>query len=300
MVTKAKTNLFIPRIYKEENKVEEVLNYTSNYKLFFRNFLKNKFAITGLVIFIIFVATAFLAPIWAADPLFVDSANSHLMPSTKNWFGTDWLGRDIWSRVWYGLRYSLILSITVTFINVTTGTVFGLLQAYYSKFDQYSNLAIKVLYALPSVLLLIIFAISLNPSFSVLVLSLTVTGWVIPSQQVRVQALRVKDSDYISASVLLGSKRNKVLLNIMTTLIPIIVVQFSIIMPQVILAESFLGFLGLSVPDIPTMGNVINDGRNFIITNPLEVVIPTLVMITTVAGTQITGFGIEDAFRSLN
>lgn len=299
MKHKTKQNLFIPRLYSEIRETEKIFKHKTNRREFFNNLFSNKFAIVGMIILSIFVLSAIIIPLTTIDPYLIDSGNAHANPSKKHLFGTDWSGRDIWSRTWHGLRFSLLLSLIVSSINITIGTLIGIFQGYYTKFDKYSTLAMKVMYALPSVLILIIFSVVFDPSLLVMVLALCMTGWVMPSQQIRTQALSVRKSNYITASIVLGSNWRKLFKNIFISILPILVVQFSITVPQVILAEAFLGFLGLSIPDMPTMGNVINDGRPYILTNPLEITLPTSIMLFTVGGFQIIGFGIEDSFRRM-
>ncbi len=215
-------------------------------------------------------------------------------------FGTDFLGRDLWARLWFGLRASIILGLITTSINIIIGTIIGLNMGYYNRFDSIMLWVVKVLSSIPIVLILILFSVSFGASIGIMILSLTITGWIGPSQQVRSKVKVDKNLDFMVASKVLGTKNYKILISFIILAIPTIVNQFILIFPKMILFETTLGFLGLSMPDIPILGNIINDGKDQLFTFPYQLFIPIGFLVTSILSIQIVSSGIQDAFNTNN
>ncbi len=288
------------QIKKTETKIE-VSEYNSVFKDAWRRFKKNKTAIIGGIIFILLVFFAILfTNLPNYDALSVSAENADLGASKDHWWGTDSVGRDFWSRNWGAIRYSLLLAFITTTINIMIAILIGLSMGYFEKFDRYFSYVIKVLYALPSIIILILFAVIFDTddsflAFWVIVLSLTFSGWVNASQQIRGITLKTRNLDFITASQTLGTKRFKILKIFFVYALPTIIIQYAIIFPRMIISESILGFLGLSVPDIPTLGNLINDGRAPFLNHPYQLLIPLTMLAITTISIQLVVFGIEDA-----
>ncbi len=281
---------------EENTEIKNINSYTSAAKDSWKRFIKNKTAITGLIIFGILLFAVIVFPLLPNyDALSVNSSNINQGPSSEHWWGTDANGRDFWSRNWGALQYSLLLALISTSINIVIAIAVGLSTGYFEKWDRYFGYVIKVLYALPSIIVLILFSVIFSPSFGVLILSLIVTGWVNASQQIRGVTLKTKNLDFVTASQTLGTKRFKIMRVFFSYALPIIITQFVIIFPRMIISESILGFLGLSIPDIPTLGNLINDGRGPFLNFAWQLLIPLGLLGLTTISIQLIGFGVEDA-----
>ncbi len=280
---------------------EELFSYKSNTKEIITRFAKNKIAILGMIVFILLLLTSIIVMFLPNYDLGTGEAiNSDLPPSVDNWFGFDTVGRDLWSRCWAGLQYSMILALVTTTINVMIAILIGLLMGYFDKFDRAFSGVIKVMYALPSIIVLIVFATVFKTdkqflSFWVLVISLTFSGWVNASQQIRGAVKKTRNLDFITASQTLGTSRISILKTFFVYSMPIIIVQYAIIFPRMVISEAILGFLGLSIPDLPTLGNLINNGRIAFLSYPHELLFPLSMLIVTTVSIQFIGFGLEDA-----
>ncbi len=295
------TNDFKFAELKEENSDIIQTKFVSTKKEITSRFASNKLAMTGAILFllliIISIVVTFLPNYDTGTP------NSSLMdipPSAGHWFGTDSTGRDLWSRNWAAIQYSFSIALIATTINIMIAILIGLLMGYFEKFDRAFSGVIKIMYAMPTIIVLILFSIvfyTKDPikSFMVIILSLTFSGWVNASQQVRGSVKKTRNLEFITASQTLGTSRIKMLGVLFTYALPIVIVQYAIIFPRMVIAEATLGFLGLSIPDVPTLGNLINDARNSFLAYPYQLLFPLLMLALTTVSIQFMGFGLEDA-----
>ncbi len=286
---------------QEEN--VEVVNtkFKSTKKEVAGRFMSNKLAMFGTLLFIALLALSVVFMFLPNyNPGEVNSSLMDLGPSADHWFGTDSSGRDLWSRNWAAVQYSLTLALVATTLNILIAILVGLLMGYFDKFDKWFSGVIKIMYAMPTIIVLILFSVIFSttkplPSFFVIVLSLTFSGWVNASQQVRGSVKKTRNLDFITASQTLGTSRVKMLGVLFTYALPIVIVQYAIIFPRMIISEAILGFLGLSIPDVPTLGNLINDARNSFLSYPYQLFFPLLMLTLTTVSIQFIGFGLEDA-----
>ncbi len=295
------TNDFKFAELKEENSDVIQTKFISTKKEITNRFISNKLAMVGTIIFflliIISIVVMFLPNYNTNDP---NSSLMDLPPGAGHWFGTDSTGRDLWSRNWAAIQYSFIIAILATTINILIAILIGLLMGYFEEFDRLFSGVIKIMYAMPTIIVLILFSIvfyTKDPikSFMVIILSLTFSGWVNASQQVRGSVKKTRNLEFITASQTLGTSRVKMLGVLFAYALPIVIVQYAIIFPRMIIAEATLGFLGLSIPDVPTLGNLINDARNSFLAYPYQLLFPLIMLALTTISIQFMGFGLEDA-----
>ena len=277
------------------------------------SFLKNKSSLIGLILFAIIIILTIVIPLSSNYDRSITpiSGIKNLSPGSKlpaginnelynsNFlflFGTDKFGRDLWTRVWNGLANSILLGLVATTMNVIVGSILGLLMGYYNFANKYLLWVVKILSSLPIVLVLMLFNVTLGSSIYVMLLGLTATAWIAPSQQVRADVLVNKNLDFMIASKVLGTKNYKILSTFFLLSMPTIITQFIIIFPKMILFEATLGFLGLSTPDIPIIGNIINDGKSQMFLFPFQLFIPVGFLVFTVITMQMISSGIQDAF----
>jgi len=268
-------------------------------------FRKNKAALIGLFLLVIVLMMAIIVPLtfkneWATKP----TSNTNMLPGFRDTttghlylFGTDKLGRDLWARVWYGLRTSIFLASVATVINVSTGTFLGLMMGSQDSADKTLMVLVKIFSSIPIVLILILFSVTFGASLPVMLFSLIITGWISPSQQVRADVKINKKLDFMVASKVLGTKNYKIVWTFFLLSIPTIINQFIIVFPKMILFEATLGFLGLAEPDIPILGNVINDGRTQIFNYSYQLLIPVSFLVVTTVVMQLVSSAIQDAFK---
>lgn len=260
---------------------------------------KQPLTVAGLVLLGVFVGMAILAP-WLAssDPASIHLASRLQPPSLNHWFGTDELGRDIFSRVVYGARISIMVATSVVSTTLLLGLLLGGVAGYYGGWvDTVVNvLLMNTFLALPGLLLAIAFVAFLGPGIGNLILALSITGWVGYARLVRAQVLAVREREYIEASRALGANDLRIFLHhILPNIIQPVLVQAAIGMAGTILAEATLSFLGLGVPPpAPSWGAMLNDARFHLFDAPYMVVFPGLAIMLCVMAFNFVGDGLRD------
>lgn len=270
-----------------------------NMRAELREFLRhNRLARVGFAITSLLIILALLAPwISPSDPSAQNLATRLEAPTAAHWFGTDELGRDILSRVLYGARISLFVSVCVVTGCGLTGLTMGMLAGYHGgMLDRAVNLLlINAFLSFPGVLLAIAFAAFFGPGIGKVILALVITGWAGYARIARAQVLKVKELEFVLAAESLGAPRARILLrHLLPNILQPVLIQATIGMAGAILAEATLSFLGLGVlAPIPSWGAMLNDARNHLFDAPHMVVFPALAVILAVLAFNLLG----DAWR---
>jgi peptide/nickel transport system permease protein len=256
-------------------------------------------AAIGFLLLVIFVFSGLAAP-WLTpyDPSAIDLLHRLESPSATHPAGTDELGRDIFSRLLFGARLSLAVSVTVVFVSLALGLAIGGLAGYLGGFvdTALTTFAMNTFLALPGILLAIAFAAFLGPGFSNLVLALAIGGWAGYARLVRAQVLAVRDREYVDAARALGASGLRIFFHhILPNIIQPILVQAAIGMAGVILAEATLSFLGLGIPaPSPSWGAMLNDARLHLFDSPHLVLFPAAAVACAVLGFNFVGDALRD------
>ncbi len=252
----------------------------------------------GFAIVLVLILAAVFAPwIGHANPS-AQNLSARLQPPTaQHWMGTDELGRDIFSRILFGARISLLVSICVVLGCGTIGLTLGLLAGYTGgAFDRVLNLLlINAFLSFPGVLLAIAFAAFFGPGIGKVILALIITGWAGYARLARAQVLKVKESEYILAARSLGASPLRIMLrHLLPNILQPVLIQATIGMAGAILAEATLSFLGLGVlAPIPSWGAMLNDARSHLFDAPHMVIFPALAVMLAVLAFNLLG----DAWR---
>jgi peptide/nickel transport system permease protein len=252
----------------------------------------------GFAIVLVLILAALFAPwIGHANPSAQNLATRLQPPSMQHWMGTDELGRDIFSRILFGARISLLVSICVVLGCGTMGLTLGLLAGYTGgAFDRVVNrLFINAFLSFPGVLLAIAFAAFFGPGIGKVILALIITGWAGYARLARAQVLKVKESEYILAARSLGASPLRIMVrHLLPNILQPVLIQATIGMAGAILAEATLSFLGLGVlAPIPSWGAMLNDARSHLFDAPHMVVFPALAVVLAVLAFNLLG----DAWR---
>ncbi|GEM88568.1 ABC transporter permease [Oceanithermus desulfurans] len=232
-----------------------------------KRLLKNPTALAGMAIIGLFLLTAALAPLVSPhDPTLQDLAQRLQPPGTEgHLLGTDRLGRDVLSRILYGARLSLLISISSVLIGMTIGVPLGLVSGYFGgRLDDLLMRLGDIQLSLPFILLVIAIIAALGPSLTNTILTLGVTSWVVYARVVRGSVLSLKEQDFVQAARALGAPTGRILTRhlLPNAAGPLIVVA-TLELARIIVSEAALSFLGLSgvPPEVPSWGQMLADGR---------------------------------------
>jgi peptide/nickel transport system permease protein len=261
--------------------------------------MQQPLAALGVVLLTIFVVCAVFAP-WLApqDPAQLDLGGRLLAPGHGHWFGTDELGRDIFSRTLYGARISLVVAVSVVSCSLSIGLIAGLTAGFYGGLaDTLINIYVtNAFLALPGILLAIAFVAFLGPGLFNLILALSISGWVGYARLVRAQVMAVKEREFVEAARALGASDLRVLCrHILPNIVQPLIVQAAIGMAGAVLAEATLSFLGLGVPP-PTAswGAMLNDARSHLFDSPHLVIFPATAVMLAVLSFNFLGDALRD------
>lgn len=219
-------------------------------------------------------------------------------PDEYHFFGTDNLGRDIWTRVWQGTRISLIIAALAVVIDVCIGVVYGLVSGYFGgRLDMFMQRITEILSSLPTLVVVTLMLVVMRPGLLSIIIALMLTGWINMSRIVRAQVLKLKDQEFVLAARTLGvSTRNIILKEILPNSMGQIIITFMFSIPNAIFLEAFLAFVGLGVPaPMASLGSLINDGYQSAMTYPYMVAFPVIVLGLLMLGFNLFADGLRDA-----
>lgn len=264
----------------------------------FRNVNGNILFYSGLVIVTIFFLVAVFAPFLAThDPAHIDFDSVFLAPSSQHFFGTDDLGRDVYSRVIYGSRISLFVGFIAVGISIFVGVIFGLIAGYFGGiFDGIIMRFVDIMLCFPSFFLILAVIAFLSPSIVNVMVIIGLTGWMGVTRLVRAEVLSVKTRDYIISAKVQGLPFWLIMIkHILPNVFTPIFVTATLGVAGAILTESSLSFLGLGVqPPTPSWGNILTAGKDNIMFAWWLSFFPGIAIFITVLGYNLLGEGLRD------
>ena len=252
--------------------------------------------VVGGALLAFIVAAAVLAPAIAGDPVGFSSFDRMQAPSAEFWFGTDLLGRDVYSRTVYGARISLLVGLSVAVLSTGIGMAIGLLSGFSRRLDPLVMRTMDGMMAIPSILIAMALVSLTQTSVRNVVLAITIVEIPRVVRLVRSVVLTIREQPYVDAAVAVGSGYAKILLRhvLPNTMAPLIV-QATFICAQAILIEAALSFLGAGTPaEVPTWGNIISEGRIVFQIAPWIIFFPGLALSATVLAVNLVGDGLRD------
>lgn len=271
-----------------------------------QKFLSNKLAIVGLIIVSLMVLSAIFAPLLAShDPNKIDMVKLNQAPGNGHLFGTDSTGRDLYSRLLYGGRISILIGITSALTTSIIGTIFGLIAGYFGKTIDLVLIRIsEILQSFPMIILVMVLVTILGPSVSNMILVFTLIGWMTVFRIVRNEVLRLREETYVAVNKAFGISDFVIMFRdiLPNTLSPIIVAT-TINIAYFILQETGLSFLGLGVPtNVPTWGTIINAAKSITVIQMYkwQWLIPGLFISLFVMSINFLGDGLRDALDPRN
>lgn len=319
----------------EDINQQEIFIRESSIKQFITKFSKNKGSVFGLIFIIIIIFFALFGPymndfgsneqiignesmaprVPGLEQIGVLDGTQTLKSSTGEielnkyesnpnaqdtyyWFGSDVLGRDIFTRTWEGTRISLYIALVAVIVDVLIGMTYGLISGYFGgKVDMVMQRILEVLNGIPSLVIVTLLIVVLEPGILSITIAIALTGWIGMSRVARAQILKLKDREFVLAARTLGAKPStiifkEILPNIFAQLI--IMSMFSV--PNAIFTESFLAFIGLGVP-MPdaSLGSLISDAFKSFLNAPFMIIPPVFVLSMTMLSFNLLADGLRDA-----
>jgi peptide/nickel transport system permease protein len=264
-----------------------------------RAFAQNKTAVLGLVLAAFLVVIALLAPVLAPyDPLVQDVHNMLSPPSKKHFFGTDDLGRDVFSRVLYGARVSIVVGLSAVTVGTVIGLILGVSAGYFGGWFEIGVMrVVDVLMSFPVLVMGLMFMAILGPGMDKLILAI---GLVLAPQVARLahaSTVALRDADYVVAAKAAGANSLRILRrHILPNIVGEILVMATLWTATAIRVEANLSFIGLGVsPPTPTWGNMIREGVRWLVVTPWLSIFPGLAILLAVLAFNMVGDGIRDA-----
>ncbi len=260
--------------------------------------VRNKPALTGLIILLVLASLAILAPvIMPYDWKQQDIINRFKTPSADHWFGTDELGRDILSRVIYGARYSLVMGLSAVALSFIVGTLLGSLAGFYPRIDSLIMRLIDIMMAFPGILLAIAIVAALGPGLLNIIIAIGINEIPGFARITRSMVLSLREREYVTAARVIGAGNTDIVRrHIFINLVSPITVYASLQVSTAVLVGATLSFLGLGIqPPTPEWGAMVSTAREYLAIAPHTFVFPTLAILVTVISFNLLGDGLRDA-----
>lgn len=258
----------------------------------------NKLAVASGAVIIIIALMAIFAPLVAPyDPTAQDLVNRLQGMSREHIFGTDQLGRDVFSRMIYGARISLCIGLFPTLISMILGTVLGLMSGYLGKTVDFIIMRLAdITMAFPSLLLAMVVMYTLGNGIINIFLALTIVSWAGTARVVRSQTLSLREMEYVQAATSMGVSKFKIMFrHILPNCLPNLIVLFTLNIPSSILSESSLSFLGIGAQSPSTSwGLMVSEGKDYLFTNPVMAIAPGIAILILALAFNFLGDGVRD------
>lgn len=270
---------------------------TSPGRQMLRRLLRNRLAVTGFTLLAVVLVGAFFAgPLSRHDPLAMTVTDRLQPPSTGHWMGTDNYGRDLFSRVLYGARLSLVVGLAVMVFTTVFGVAFGMLAGYYSRWDGVTMRVMDAMMAFPAILFAVAIMAALGPNTLNVVIALGVVYLPRTVRIVRASVLSIKKTEYVEAVRAQGASDWRILFrHVLPNALSPLVVQATFNFAYAVLAEASLSFIGAGTPPpTPSWGNILSEGRIYMQDAPWIMLFPGLAIAMTVLGLNLAGDGLRD------
>lgn len=260
---------------------------------------KNKLAVAGLITLCGMIIVALLTP-WITPYEYdaQDLALGAAKPSSAHWFGSDWLGRDLFTRVMYGGRVSLLVGFVATAVSLLVGVTYGGVAGYAGgRLDSIMMRIVDILYAMPFTIFVIILMVFFGRNIILLFVAIGAVQWLTMARIVRAHVMSIRHKEFIEAATVLGLPRHRILFrHLLPNALGPIIVYTTLTIPRVMLFEAFLSFLGLGVQaPMSSWGVLIKEGANMMEEYPWLLIFPSIALSVTLFSLNFLGDGLRDA-----
>ena len=257
---------------------------------------RRRTTVVGAILMTLMIGVGVLAPLIGGDPAHMDVAGRLAAPGHAHWFGTDDVGRDVWSRVVYGARLSLLVGVAVVVLSFVVGVVCGVVAGYYRRLDNVVMRVMDGLMAFPAIVLAIALMAALGPSVVNVIVAIAVVYSPRVARVVRGSVLVIRETSYVEAARALGaSDLTLIARHVLPNCLSPVIVQGSFVFAAAVLTEAALSFLGVGVPPyVPSWGVILAEGRLYIQQAPWLVLYPGVAIMLTIFGLNLFGDGLRD------
>ncbi|MFS1519231.1 ABC transporter permease [Bacillus sp. SCS-151] len=266
-----------------------------------RRLKKHKPAMISLFFLIVITFMAFAGPYMNehdADYQNYDSIKMEPTMENDYWFGTDTLGRDMWTRTWEGAKISLLIGVVAATLDVIFGVVYGAIAGYFGgRIDFIMMRFIEIIVSIPNIIFTILLLMVIERGILAIIIAIALTGWVGMARLIRGQVMSLKSREYVLAARSLGTKPMKLIrVHLIPNMVGPMMVNMSFTIPAAIFAEAVLSFIGLGVP-LPdaSLGSLVNDGRKLLLLEPHLLFFPATIITLIILSFSIFGDGLRDA-----
>ena len=280
--------------------------YEPMWHLYVTRFMRHRLAAAGLVVIILIVLSAILAPYITQDPNALSASDRKATPSAEHWFGTDEAGRDVFARTLYGGRVSLAVGIGATAIALVIGTTLGAAAGYFGgKIDSSLMRLTDAFLCFPQLFVLIVFGTlirttelrALQGSIAPIAFIIGILSWMGLARIVRATFLTLRQQEFVEAARAAGAGNMRIVLrHVLPSAVGPIVVQATLLIAVTIITESGLSYLGFGVqPPTSTWGNLLEGAKPYLQTQPVYAIAPGMMIFLTVMSINFVGDGLRDA-----
>ena len=268
-------------------------------KLVFRSFLKKKLVVVGCAVTVLMTIIALAAPILVNHDIYeIDVLAKQAAPSALHFFGTDHLGRDVFSRTLFGTRVSMTVGLYTAGVSFLLGTLLGLIAGYFSRLDNIIMRVCEGMMAIPPILMAIALVAALGATTMNVIIALSIVYTPTVARVARASTLSVKEMTYIEAERAQGAGWPRIVFrHIFPNILSPVVVQTTYIFASAIIIEAALSFLGAGVPaPEPSLGNMLFEAKSYLYNAWWMMLFPAIFMVLIVLGLNLFGDGIRDIF----
>ncbi|WP_417447254.1 ABC transporter permease [Kangiella sp.] len=260
--------------------------------------MKNRLAAIGFFIIVLLLLTAICAPFIAPySPIESDLGNRLIAPSMAHWLGTDELGRDIFSRIIYGCRITLMIVLLVAVISAPIGLLIGTISGYFGGWLDKTLMGITDIFlSMPKLILALAFVAALGPGIENAVIAIAITAWPVYARIARAETMTFRNAEFISAVRMQGASHSRIIfLHVIPLCLSSTIIRVTLDMAGIILTAAGLGFLGLGAqPPSPEWGAMISSGRAYILDQWWVATMPGIAIILVSLGFSLFGDGLRD------
>ncbi|WKV09744.1 ABC transporter permease [Thermoanaerobacterium sp. CMT5567-10] len=264
-----------------------------------RRLKMNKVAMASLVFLIFLVLMAIFGPYMRPfDYAHQDLFNTNKPFSKVHWFGTDYLGRDLFVRVWMGARVSLFIGVTIAFLDAVICVTYGGIAGYFGgQVDNIMMRIVDILYGIPYLILVILLMVVMGQGLWTIITAMVMTGWVGMARIVRGQVLQLKEQEFVLAAKTLGASPGRIILrHLIPNALGPIIVSMTFDVPNAIFSEAFLSYIGLGIrAPLASWGTLANDATQVLLMYPMQLFIPGFFISVTMLAFNMLGDGLRDA-----